>query len=438
MTAMPRPEFPSYPAGATPDDRAGVNGGELVLDELGDSHPSKIGRFAIRGVLGSGGSGIVFRAYDPTLDTEVALKVPLPWALVSPEARNRFLVEARSAVRLDHPNIARILECGRAGIVSYIAMIFVDGMSLADWIGRQTAPVGPRLAARIVAQLADATEHAHTTGILHRDIKPGNVLITHREGVNATESSEWVPRLIDFGLARMHEGSDGFTKSGVGLGTLAFTSPEQASGRLDAIGVPSDIYGLGATLYAMLTGQAPFHGQSPAETAVSVIHNDPKPLRLLRPGLPIDLETVCMKCLSKDPEARYSSAKALRDDLNRFLDGRPVTARPVSGWGRSLKWARRQPSQAALVACLIVALIAVPLALNSVNSRLREAANRAAGHAREAEYQRRLAAISEYAHKINLADTALQNVQPERAQELLLELVSEGGILVRSQSLRVP
>ena len=325
-------------ADAAPDGKGCAHGRPLL------------GRFDVIDHLGSGGFGFVVRARDRLLGRDVALKMPLPERILSTADVHRFLREAQSAARLDHPNIVRVFDAGELGPLGYfIASEFCAGPSLRRWLGTQTGPVAPRLAARLVAALAGAVQHAHERGILHRDIKPDNIILA-----GGPEPEELVPRLTDFGLAKLVEEAGDETRSEARLGTPHYMAPEQAAGRRREVGPATDIYALGATLYEVLTGRVPFRGETDAETLRLVLDSEPVAPRLLRPGLPRDLETICQKCLRKVPSQRYVSAAALGDDLARFVDGRPIQSRPVSRWERARGSAQRRPAVAALLSLVVL------------------------------------------------------------------------------------
>ena len=316
--------------------------------------PLEFGRFSIVRELGRGGFGVVFLAEDTVLGRRVALKVPRPEVLVTPEFRRRFLREAEAASRLDHPHIVPVYEVGEEGPVCYIASAYCEGSTLAQWLHTQTKPVPVRVASRLVAVLAAAVAHAHERGILHRDLKPGNILLQQQEGNVLTAGGPrdelgFLPRICDFGLAKLLDQASEETRSGVPIGSPAYMAPEQASGRLREHGHGTDVYALGVILYEILTGRPPHRGETDLETLRMIADLDPPSLRALRPGLPRDLERITLKCLEKRPGRRYSSTSELTADLHRYLDGKPVHARPVSVWERAGKWARRRPMHAALV-----------------------------------------------------------------------------------------
>ena len=327
--------------------------------------PEHLGRFRIISELGRGGFGVVFLAEDPKLGRKLALKVPRVEVFAHGEAWRCFLREARAASRLDHPNLVPVLETGEIGAVGYIASVYVEGPSLETWLARRTEPMAPRHAAHLVATLARAIEHAHQRGILHRDLKPANVLLQEPEknGTNVSTSSAsmsfpFIPRICDFGLAKLLEAEADESRSMVIAGSPSYMAPEQAQGCKEDLGPGTDVYGLGAILYELLTGRPPFRDKSSLETLRRVIADEPVPPRRIRPEVPRDLETIGLYCLAKRPERRYSTAAALADDLERFLEGRTIEARPAPGWERVWKWSRRRPALAALVLMAILAAAA--------------------------------------------------------------------------------
>jgi hypothetical protein len=310
------------------------------------AHPDRhFGRFQIRRTLGRGGFGIVFLAWDPTLRRQVALKVPQPETMMTPDARKRFQREAQAAAGLDHPNIVPVYETGNVGSVTYIATAYWPGPTLADWLSLQPLPVPPRDAAALTSILARAVEHAHERGVLHRDLKPSNILLRHTADdavqVVAEPLSAFEPRIADFSLAKIADGLGPDTRSGIPFGSPPYMAPEQAEGKLKAIGPQTDVYGLGCILYELLTGGPPFHGVGHIDTLRQVIADPPVPVRRVRKDTPIDLETITLKCLEKDPSRRYVSAHAMADDLTRWLAGESIKARPASRLESIRRWCVR-------------------------------------------------------------------------------------------------
>src|SRR5271157_3461552 len=290
-----------------------------------------LGRFELIDEIGSGGFGFVIRAWDLRLGREVALKMPLPERVLGLGDVRRFLKEARAAARLDHPHIVRVYDAAELGPFGYyIASEYCAGPNLRRWLRSQNELVPGRLAARWLANLADAAQHAHDRGILHRDIKPDNVILTCASGPD-----EFIPRLTDFGLAKMIEEPGDESKSGARMGTPHYMAPEQAAGLKSEVGPATDVYGLRATFYELLTGRPPFRGENDASTLRLVLEAEPVAPRTLRPGLPRDLETICLKCLRKEPARRYTSAASLRADLERFLASRSRAGCPRRGSGRT-------------------------------------------------------------------------------------------------------
>jgi hypothetical protein len=314
----------------------------LPIDLLTYARPmlANLGRFRLRRELGRGGFGIVFLADDPLLNRQVALKIPRPEVLVHPELRQRFIREAQVAAGLDHPNVVPVHEAGEVGPLCYIASAYCAGTNLAAWL-REHHSVAPRAAAGLVAAIAGAVQHAHERGILHRDLKPSNILLVPESHTPGVDGIGVVPKLTDFGLAKVSDAEDLQTSSGMLLGTAPYLAPEQAEGRLDKIGPGSDVYALGVILYELLSGKQPFGGTSLLVTLEQIRAAEPASLRRLNPQVPIDLETVCLKCLRKEPEQRYASAAELADDLGRFLRDEPIRARRPGWFDRVRRWSRR-------------------------------------------------------------------------------------------------
>ena len=270
----------------------------------------------LRGVLGRGGMGVVYEARHLRLNRTVAVKMLLTGVYASPEARERFLREAEAVAGLRHPNIIQVHDMGDQAGQPYFTMEFVEGGNLAQKLAG--APQPPRQAAALLATLSEAVQEAHRSGIVHRDLKPSNVLLT----------ADGTPKIGDFGLARRMEGESGLTWTGIAIGTPSYMAPEQAEARPLAWGPAVDIYALGAILYELLTGRPPFRAESAAETLHQVLSQDPVPPSRLNGKVPRDMETICLKCLNKEPHLRYDGAATLTADLRRFLAGEAIAARP--------------------------------------------------------------------------------------------------------------
>ncbi len=343
-------------------------GAALVRSDAvdGPAPATRLGTYTLLSELGRGGMGRVWRARQDGLERDIALKTLRAGTLADASARERFQREALAAARLRHPGIVPVYEVGEAQGDLFLAMELVRGETLAARL--RAGPLDPGVAAKWLRALADAVQHAHEHGVVHRDLKPSNVLLD--------ADQEERPRLVDFGVARL-TGADheALTTTLEGIGTLAYLAPEQATGRRAEQGPATDVYGLSAALYHCLTGRAPFGGEHPAAVLQAVIQNDPPPLRTRlshydksrndrsdasgrSPALfqiPRDLETICLKCLEKDPRRRYETAAAVRDELDCYLRGDPVTANPVGWSARYWRGLRRRPALAVSVglSCLL-------------------------------------------------------------------------------------
>jgi WD40 repeat protein len=351
-----------------------------VISEETDELPKTLGRFEIVRRLGSGGAGVVLLARDPVLGRFVALKIPRFDALFGKELRRRFLREAQAAARLAHPNLVPVYEVGEAGAICYIASTYCEGPNLAEWLRKQPGPIAPNTAAAFVAQLAEAIDYANGEGVLHRDLKPSNVLLARRAGCRESASAadqddpaSLVPKITDFGLARVDEVAGDETRSGLLIGTPAYMSPEQAEARRADVGPATDVYGLGAILYELLASHAPFCGKSDADVLRQVLTYEPASIRRARSDVPRDLEAICLRCLEKSPARRYPTAGELATDLRRFCAGEPTRARPLGQLGTLVRWARRKPWAAALGGVILASAVIV-IALSAVYvARLRDA-----------------------------------------------------------------
>jgi hypothetical protein len=328
--------FPTAP----PEDDSGAQSGT-------DDRLPTIPDYEVLEVLGRGGIGIIYRVHHIKLDRVVALKMLLSGEFAGPSELARFTREARAVAALQHPNIVQIHEVDEVDGRPYFTMELVCGGSLSRKLAGVPQPAS--YSASVTETLARAVHVAHQAGIVHRDIKPGNVLL----------AADGTPKISDFGLARHFESPSDVTLDPARIGTPSYMAPEQVTSKPGTVGPAADVYALGATLYEMLTGRPPFKAETATETERQVLEQEPVRPSRLNARVPRDLETICLKCLQKEPARRYASAAALADDLKRYREGRPIQARPVNVVERSWRWARRNPTMAAL---LLTALALVGLA----------------------------------------------------------------------------
>ena len=368
LTFPPEPRERTQPQGDTPSTVATL---PRPREENGDRKTplltQHIPGYEILGELGRGGMGVVYKARQNRLNRLVALKMILAGAHADPQQLERFRAEAEAVARLQHPYIVQIYEISEHDGCPFFSLEFVDGGTLAQKLTGVAQP--PRLAAHLTRLLASAMHSAHQKGIIHRDLKPGNILLAapteHISGsdsfhseMQATFRLYGIPKITDFGLAK-HLDVQSQTRTGAILGTPSYMAPEQAEGRAHAIGPATDVYGLGAIFYEMLTGRPPFEGDSSLTTIRNLLAQDPLPPSQLHLKVPRDLETICLKCLEKDPARRYPSAEDLAEDLHRFLNDQPIEARPTGWWGRSVKWMRRHPTMTIVAFVLFVAVLSL-------------------------------------------------------------------------------
>jgi serine/threonine protein kinase/tetratricopeptide (TPR) repeat protein len=361
-------ELPPLPPPPQPAAKAAREFAAAMLQKCTTAEPPTpptIPGYEILGKLGRGGMGVVYQARQLRLNRLVAIKMVLSGAQADPQELTRFRTEVESIARLQHPNIVQVLEAGEQNGCPYYALEFVDGGSLAHKLAGKPQPA--RRSAQFVETIARAVQFAHQHGIVHRDLKPANVLLAHSDrqgaialGAGPGETRLYDPKITDFGLAKqlgvssaadeqVHS-QDGQTQTGEMLGTPSYMAPEQAAGTHDRVGPAADVYALGAILYEMLTGRPPFLGVTALETLRQVQDDEPVPPARLQSDVPRDLDTICLKCLQKDPQKRYADGGQLADDLRRFLDGEPIAARPVAFWVRAYKWTKRRPAWTALIA----------------------------------------------------------------------------------------
>lgn len=364
------------------------------------------GEYELQAEIARGGMGVVYRARHKRLNRVVALKMILAGQLANEDQVRRFHVEAAAAAALDHPGIVPVYEVGERRGQHFYAMAFVSGPSLASVVAH--GPLASREAAHLLLNVTQAVAHAHQHGVIHRDLKPRNVLLarlssepagTSRSGATRLhpvrrEAGVFEPKITDFGLAKQTEGGSDLTSTGQIIGTPSYMPPEQAAGKIAAIDKRSDVYSLGAILYETLTGRPPFLAESLLETLKHVMEREPVTPRHLNPSIERDLETICLKCLQKPPDKRYQSAAELAADLQRFLNGEPIQARPVGGAERLLRWCRRKPALAAAIALSVLALVTLGV-LGAVRVQLGSARLQAEANQRVADTQTYFTLVSE-------------------------------------------
>ncbi len=373
--------------------------------EDSDLQPGQfLGRFELVRNLGQGAFGAVWEAIDPQLDRTVALKIPRRGELTAAEAE-LFLREARAAAQIRHPHIVGIHEVGRVGDRIYLVCDFIQGETLADRLARE--PFSLREVVALVETMARTLHHVHAQHVVHRDLKPANVLL----------DAQQQPYLTDFGLARRLAGDMTLTCDGQVVGTPAYMPPEQASGGAHKVDCRSDIYSLGVMLYELLTGELPFQG-TPQAVVQQLLHDEPGSPRRLNPCVSRDLETICLKCLEKEPGRRYDTADALADDLRRLQLGEPITARPVGHVMRAVRWSRRKPFAAALIATFFL----VTLAAFSAATTYRDLARREATARKSAEQSQRQRLEQLYVARMAAVQAAAEENDYQRASQLLQSL----------------
>ncbi len=331
--------------------------GETVL-RLGSC-----GEYELLKELGRGGMGVVFKAIHTRLHRVVALKMVVSGHLAAAEELQRFRLEAQAAAGLMHQGIVPIFEAGEFQGLPYFSMGLVEGMSLAERIAQ--GPLPPLEAVRLLRKIVDAVAYAHSHGVIHRDLKPANILLARADGSSAGKNEVLLdgcqPQITDFGLAKRLGVASHLTATGQILGTPSYMPPEQASGKIHDVGEAADIYALGAILYAMLSGRPPFVAENPIEVLLQVLEREPPRLKQLQPSVPVELESICLKCLEKRPGDRYPSAAALAADLDRFLRHEPPEARSATPWQFVRRWVRTQPVLAWHVIGLLVVFVLVQL-----------------------------------------------------------------------------
>ncbi len=373
--------FPQSPSNTSPETSAAPSAAPGL--------PALPG-YEVLEVLGKGGMGVVYKARQLGLNRIVALKMLLGGGRSGQAEVARFGIEAEAVARLQHPGIVQIHETGMHDGWPWFSLEFVAGGSLDHKLNGR--PLPPQQAARLIAMLAEAVQAAHDKGILHRDLKPANVFLMPTQDSSGLlleegegQAERYWPKIGDFGLAKLLDEDQDQTRSGAILGTPSFMAPEQAAGQTRQVGPAVDVYALGALLYVLLTGRPPFRAASATQTLQQVVSADPVPPRQLNPATPRDLEVICLKCLRKEPGKRYASARELAKDLERYLRGEPIQARPISAWERGGKWVRRHPTRSALLLLSLVALVAGTLALLWHNAQIQDALTLADQQRRRAE-----------------------------------------------------
>jgi serine/threonine-protein kinase len=396
-----------------------------------DSLP-EIPGYQVEAVLGRGGVGVVYRAKHLKLNRYVALKMLLSGAFADPRELARFTRESQAVASLRHEHIVQVYDVGEFDGKPYFTTEIMEGGSLAQKLAGIPQPADK--AASLLMKLATAADVAHVGGIVHRDLKPSNILLT----------ADGTPKIADFGLARRIAQDVTITEVAAHVGTPSYMAPEQALGNIGAIGPQTDIYGLGAILYELLTGRPPFRAESASETERQLISKEPVPPSRLNAKVPRDLETICLKCLRKEPERRYASAAALADDLRRFLEGRPISARPPGWGGRIWRWARREPAAAALIATTI-ALVALAVGggfwaqrqkaqARVTMARQQQAVEAALVHADDL---RKLGHWPEALRALDGAPSLLATSAPETLRERLRRARADADMVVRLEDIRL-
>ncbi len=363
--------------------------------------------------VGRGGMGVVFAARQETLNRDVALKVVRTGGLATPDDIARFQGEATAAASLSHPGIVPVFDFGETSDFQFLAMEYVEGPTLAEKMS-QALPDSQQ-AATWMRQISDAVEYAHRNKVLHRDIKPSNIIL---------DASDGQPRITDFGLAKIQTTDSDLTRSGAMVGTPSYMSPEQAIGDSKNVSPACDVYSLGAVLYEMLTGRPPFRAATPIETMRQVVDAEPVAVRRLNPSVPRDLENICLKCLAKNPAARYASATALSHDLGRHLKGEPTVARPVGPIRRVAKWCRRNPALSGTLAAVSI-FSALGIGIHNARMSRALAETRASRELAERDYERATSAVKSMLTTFASSDLA----DTPGAEETRLKLLEQAADL---------
>jgi WD40 repeat protein/serine/threonine protein kinase len=397
--------------------------GSQFFQTLTDSGGERFGEYELIELLGHGAMGEVFKARHVRLNRLVALKLIRQGRHASDDERHRFLREAEAVARLHHPHIVLLYEAGEVEGKPFLAMEYVSGKTLGEALAENML-LPLRRAVECLKKVAEAIHYAHEHGVLHRDLKPGNVAL----------DENFEPRVMDFGLARLMEEDSQMTMSGIAFGTPSYMPPEQAAGNVRKVSAVSDVYALGAILYQALTGRPPFRADSPVETMRQVVENEPVAPRVLNAAVPRDLETICLKCLEKEPQRRYGTALQLAQELGRCLADEPIQARPARSTEKAWRWCRRNPALASAIGLVFALIVLVgigsPVALYRINRERERAENNALMEVKErqrAESVTRQSRRRLYAARINLAQQIFEEGDVARVEELLNGLRPQSG-----------
>ncbi len=385
-------------------ERGSSNADAVVTDKI-----RYFGDYELLSEIARGGMGVVYKARQANLNRLVALKMILAGQLASDEDVKRFYAEAEAAAALEHPGIVPIFEIGKHNDQHFFSMGFVDGGSLAD--KAKDGPLPSKEAAAYTKKVAEAIAYAHSKGVIHRDLKPANVLLDRNNE----------PKVTDFGLARRAESNSDLTRTGAVMGTPSYMPPEQASGKTDEVGPLADVYSLGAILYCLLTGRPPFQASNPLDTLMQVIDREPIAVTNLNPAVQKDIETICLKCLHKDPSKRYASAQELAEDLGRWLNGEPIRARAVSNSERTWRWMKRNPILSSLIAITAFAILAGSSSSIWFGISANNAANSARFAEQQANQQRNIASLRGYRTGLAFAQMAIKKGELREAERALSE-----------------